>query len=128
MGRRRLELPSDRHREAGSPRTVASRFPTRPPHYLFLLLRYPPFVRPAPEASGRLIGTPFVPTRPERRGAQVGSKAPPLGGGSAATAQLALASEHGEHPPFDATEHRGARLRSHRPASREVADESGQRR
>src|SRR5580693_7038128 len=26
-------------------------------------------------------------------------------------AQLALASEHGEHPPFDAAEHRGGRAR-----------------
>src|ERR1700730_350620 len=57
--------------------------------------------------AGLNTWTPFVPTPPEGRGAQGESKAPPLGGGSGATRSLLLASEHGEHPPFDSAEQRG---------------------
>jgi hypothetical protein len=75
-----------------------------------------PKIRPlfdAPQASRTRAkrgqsGTPFVPTPSEGHGAQAESKAPPLGGGSAATRSLLFASEHGEHLPFDAAEHRGA--------------------
>jgi hypothetical protein len=48
-----------------------------------------PFVRPAggavEPAQRAGHGTPFVPTPSERHGAQDGSKAPPLGGGTGAT-------------------------------------------
>ena len=36
-------------------------------------------------------------------------------------AQLALASEHGEEPPFDAAEHRGTRSPAYAPAARRLA-------
>jgi hypothetical protein len=35
------------------------------------------------------------------------SKAPPLGGGTGATRSPFFTGEHGEEPPFDASEHRG---------------------
>jgi hypothetical protein len=53
-------------------------------------------------------GTPFVPTGSEGYGAQGGSKAPrSIARRHRSHAQPALAGEHGEEPPFDATEHRG---------------------
>src|SRR5438309_1159385 len=53
-----------------------------------------------PEAWSNLSrGAPFAPTPPEGRGAQGESKAPPSGGGSAATRSLLFASEHGELDP-----------------------------
>jgi hypothetical protein len=81
----------------------------------FLSSSSPLFDPPEACRTARSALTPFVPTPSEPRRAQGGSKAPPLGGGSAAArshAQPALAGEHGEygeHPPFDAPEH-GARL------------------
>ncbi len=65
-----------------------------------------PFVR---RAAGRrnLAGTPFVPTPHQGREAQDESKAPPLGGGTGATRRPSFTGEHGEEPPFDASEHRG---------------------
>src|ERR1700737_2508872 len=66
--------------------------------------------------AGLTVGPPFVPTPPEGRGAQAESKAPPLGGGSGATRSSPFASEHGEHPLFDAAEHRGMRRAAQRMA------------
>jgi len=54
-------------------------------------------------------GTPFVPTGSEGYGAQGGSKAPrSIARRHRSHAQPALAGEHGEEPPFDATEHRSS--------------------
>jgi hypothetical protein len=65
-------------------------------------------IRPAPEARGEALKTFLVPTPSEGGGAQGGSKAPrPSRGGSGATRSPPFAGEHGEHPPFDAPEHRG---------------------
>lgn len=56
-------------------------------------------------------GTPFVPTGSEHLGAEVGSKAPrSIARRHRSHAQAALAGEHGEEPPSDATEHRGRSL------------------
>jgi len=59
------------------------------------------------------VGTPLVPTRSGRRGAQRRARAAPLGAGTGATrshAQPPLGGEHGEHgedPPLARSEHRG---------------------
>ena len=59
------------------------------------------------------VGTPLVPTRPGRRGAQRRARAAPLGAGTGAArshAQRPLGREHGEHgedPPLARSEHRG---------------------
>ncbi len=60
-----------------------------------------------------MVGTPLVPTRPGRHGAQRRARAAPLGAGTGATrshAQPPLGGEHGEHgedPPLARSEHRG---------------------
>jgi len=62
---------------------------------------------------GLSVGTPLVPTRSGRRGAQRRARAAPLGAGTGATrshAQPPLGGEHGEHgedPPLARSEHRG---------------------
>jgi hypothetical protein len=56
----------------------------------------------------RFGGTPFVPTGSGRHGAEGGSKAPRSSrGGTGATRSPSFTGEHGEEPPFEATEHRG---------------------
>ena len=56
-------------------------------------------------------GTPFVPTGSEGYSAQGGSKAARSSrDGNGATHSPPFAGEHGEYPPFDASEHRGTPL------------------
>jgi hypothetical protein len=49
---------------------------------LLPLLFIPSPLFDAPQAASIFCGTPFVPTLSEGNGAQDGSKAPPLGGGT----------------------------------------------
>ena len=78
---------------------------------------------------GRFIGRDalFVPGRLQKATARrTGQKRE----AAAAHAQLALASEHGEHPPFDAAEHRGAcfLFRPHVHPPRDLARSGNRRR
>jgi hypothetical protein len=60
-------------------------------------------------AGRRLPGAFLAPTGSEGHGAQGGSKAPLLRGGTGATRSPFFSGEHGEEPPFDAAEHRGTK-------------------
>jgi hypothetical protein len=61
----------------------------------------------APQAVEILAGCPSSRQFQKATAAQDGSKAPPLGGGTGATRSPFFTGEHGEEPPFDASEHRG---------------------
>jgi hypothetical protein len=61
----------------------------------------------APQAVENLSGRSLSRRFQKATAAQDGSKAPPLGGGTGATRSPFFTGEHGEEPPFDASEHRG---------------------